>query len=108
MVAMGLHTVTVTGSFQRNGLPYPGKLIFIPDRLWVEDGEIRWATLAPIVWTDEYGVFTTTVTATDSDCHVWTYRVVCPKGTFRLQVPYDENGHSLKELIDANHAQPRP
>ena len=48
------------------------------------------------------------MTATDSDCHVWTYRVVCPKGTFRLQVPYDENGHSLKELIDANHAQPRP
>ena len=47
VVAMGLHTVTVTGSFQRNGLPYPGKLIFIPDRLWVEDGEIRWATPGP-------------------------------------------------------------
>lgn len=95
-------TVTVTGSFERHGKPYPGRVLFIPDKLWTEDGNIRWANLAPSVWTDEAGVFTTELTATNG----WEYLVICPAGRFRVRVPYDENGHTLKELIDAHRARP--
>ena len=99
-----LQTVTVTGSFYRHGQPYPGLVRCIPDELWTLDGLKAWANLAPTAWTGPDGVFTIQLTATTS----WRYLIVCPAGSFRVHVPYDSNGHTLRELISANHAGQGP
>ena len=101
--------VMITGSFvTRSQEPATGWVYFTPCRLWVVQGKQAWACLAPTVLLDSAGSFTTFLTPTDTDYIPFCYTVLTPAGEFRIKVPYTEVGHTLKELLDADHPGPRP
>jgi len=99
-------TVTVTGSFIRNLRPVLGMVRFTPERLWVIDGGVAWATLAPVAVLAD-GRFTVEVTPTDSDGVPWYYRVETPAGNWRLRISRARPHYGLKELLDEHHPGPR-
>jgi hypothetical protein len=100
-------TVTVTSQFTCNGVPIRGIVRFTPSRLWVIEGKTAWASLCPTHVLDGQGGFSAEVTPTDSDPVPWYYRVCTPAGTFKVKIPWSEQGYRLKELIDDHHPGPR-
>jgi hypothetical protein len=100
-------TVVVSGSFFRQGQPVHGLVRFTPGRLWVMDQQVAWACLAPEVQLDHAGSFVVQVTATDNDAILWPYFIETPAGTFKVYIPWDECGYTLRGLINEHCAGPR-
>lgn len=100
-------TVTLTGSFERNGQPVRGFLRFTPSRLWVVRDRTAWACLAPELAIEPDGSFVTRVTATDTDAIPWHYLVDTPAGLFQIEVPWSEDGYSLRGLVGEHRSGPR-
>lgn len=86
-----------------DGHPVRGMVRFTPERLWVVQAGVHWATLAPEVILDHDGTFCVEVTPTNTDEVPWYYRAETPAGVFRLTVPYINIGWLLKDLIDEHH-----
>lgn len=87
------------GSFvTEDGFQVEGFVAFIPDRLWVMEGNKAMATLAPAVSLVD-GAFIVEVTPTNTGFTRWKYKVVTPAGTFLIQVPMGDPRY-LKELIE--------
>lgn len=99
-------TVTVTGSFARNDRPVRGRVRFVPERLWVIEAGVAWATLAPDVELID-GRFTVLLTPTDTDTVPWYYTLESPIGTTRFRVYRACPHYGLKELLDEHHPGPR-
>jgi len=98
-----LHTCTITGTLWQNGGPVRGLIRFTPDRLWVIEKGIAYACLAPEILLDEDGSFVARVTATDSDAICWKYRIQVERWDFHIEVPWNQNGYSLRELLHERH-----
>ena len=96
-------TCVVSGSFVHRDRPIRGRIRFTPSRLWVVQRGVAWACLAPEVWLDHAGSFVVQVTATDSDAIMWHYLIETPAGAFRVYIPWDETGYSLRGLIHEHH-----
>ena len=100
-------TCTIQGSFSQRGRPVEGWVRFTPRRLWVVQEGVHWACLAPTVQLYQ-GSFLVQVTPTDVDGVPWEYEVETPAGRFRVTIPQNHGGYSLKELIDEHHPGSRP
>jgi hypothetical protein len=103
-----LPTCTVTGSFWRHHRPVTGLVRFTPERLWVVEDGITWATLGPVAEIGSDGTFTVALTPTDIDPIPWYYQVESPAGSFRIRVYRACAHYGLKELIDDHHSGARP
>jgi len=97
--------VSLTGSFTCQGRPVQGLVRCTPERLWVLENSIHWASLAPDVPL-VYGHFAVALTPTDTDAVPWHYIIETPAGAFRSQLPWRESPYHLKELIDVHRAVP--
>jgi hypothetical protein len=94
-------TVTVTGSFVwTKGGGVTGCVEFMPSRLWVFVNACYWATLAPHQVLSKDGSFCVQVTPTDADSVMWYYWARTPAGIYRVHIPYDVNGYTMRELIN--------
>jgi hypothetical protein len=100
--------VTVTGCFTRNDRPVQGLVRFVPERLWVIEGGITWACLAPMVLLDGGGRFEVKLTPTDADSVPWWYIVETPVRAWRFRVYKGRDTVGLKELLGEHHPRPRP
>jgi hypothetical protein len=101
-------TVPITGSFAYpGGQPVLGKVVFTPQRLWVMQEGVAWASLAPVVELDRQGSFLVYVTPTDTDSVPWHYQVEAPNGVAIFSVPWVKTGYSLRELLHDSHTQSR-
>jgi hypothetical protein len=101
-------SITVYGSFIRGKTPVQGLVRFTPERLWVIDGGVPWATLAPWCELDDQGRFEVLLTATDTDNVPWYYTVETPAGAWRIRVFKQCPSYGLKELIVEHRPGPRP
>jgi len=99
--------VTVYGSFARGQHPVRGVVRFTPERLWVIENEVPWATLAPWKELDEEGRFEVRLTPTDTDTVPWYYQVESPAGSWRIRVFKQHPVYGLKELIVEHRPGPR-
>jgi hypothetical protein len=101
-------TVTVTGSFHhKNGRPVQGLVRFTPGRLWVIEGTIAWACLAPEPVLAADGSFSVQLTPTNTDSVWWRYRVDTPAGSYEVSVPWVKTGYTLRELVDEHRSGTR-
>jgi len=99
--------VTVYGSFARGREPVHGLVRFTPERLWVIENEVPWATLAPWTELDAEGRFEVRLTPTDTDTVPWYYQVESPAGCWRIRVYKKCPTYGLKELIVEHRPGPR-
>lgn len=95
--------VSVYGSFARGQSPVQGLIRFTPERLWVIESNIPWASLAPEQQLDSQGRFEVLLTPTDTDSVPWYYLVETPAGTWRIRVFKQIRRYGLKELIVEHH-----
>lgn len=98
-----MKSTMLSGRFVRvhNGMSAPcrGRVRFVPSRLWVNEDDQAWATMAPEVDLDENGEFEVELTPTHGhDDWQWHYRVECPIGQWTIQVAEVER-QSIKNLL---------
>jgi hypothetical protein len=95
--------VQVSGRFiDEQGVPLEGECKFIPSRIWVEEGEETYPTLAPEVRL-VHGRVLVYLTRTDQEELDWYYTVVCPAGTMIIRIE-DDGPLKLKDLLPNRYA----
>lgn len=96
-----MNTVEISGRFiNENREPYIGLIRFVPSKIWVEEGEMAYATLAPDAVLED-GKFTVQVTDVGEE-HLWHYTVYSPVGRFTIYPHGDKL--LLKDLLPKRYA----
>ena len=93
-----MKAVQVSGRFvHEDGSPCAGPIEFIPSKLWIDDGDESYATLA---YYGELvnGSFLVYLSRTDTAELPWHYTVKCPVGEWTIHVTED-GPLSLKSLL---------
>jgi hypothetical protein len=100
-----MKSVAISGRFlHRDGTPVLGQISFIPQKVWVEYGDVAYPTPAPTLWLDPDGRFETLLIRTDEDpTGPWYYTVKCPVGSWNFVI--DSNGPlKLRNMIPKRRA----
>jgi hypothetical protein len=93
----------IRGKFVNSeGQPLPGEIRFIPAKIWIEEDELTYPTLAPEVALVD-GSFVVEVTRTDTMDFPWHYTVVSPLGTWTVHIE-DAGPLQLKNLLPKRFA----
>jgi hypothetical protein len=84
-----VQAVTVTGRFVNEaGQPLTDTVKFIPSKIWVDEGEHSYPTLAPEVELVN-GNFSVELSRTDTTDLPWHYTVICPVGKWTIRITGD-------------------
>lgn len=98
-----MQAVQVSGRFvDELGNPMSSVIRFIPNMIWLQEGELAYPTLAPEVQLLD-GRFSVELTRTDQHGLPWHYTVVCPVGKWSFQL-IGEGPFLLKELLPKKFA----
>jgi len=99
-----MNPVTVVGRFiTPQNVTVDGDIKFIPSRVWFDhDGE-TYPSLAPEVKLVN-GEFAVQLTPTDTTEFPWRYTVVCPVGSWSIQIPTTDEILLLKDLLPKKFA----
>lgn len=98
-----MQEVTVSGRFvNEQRIPAQGKIRFIPSKVWLDEGDVSYPTLAPEIDLVN-GEFSVQLTRTDQHELPWHYTVDCPVGQWTIRVE-DDGPLLLKNLLPKRFA----